>query len=126
MKDVTVAETDPCTVGGRPDLQLIAAAITPFTADGDLDVEGARATFEHLRSSGIDAVFTPGTSGEFTSLSIDEREHLLREALAVFGPAAVFAHVGAATTRDTKAVAQRAADLGARVDGARKLDSNGA
>lgn len=94
-------------------LSLICATIAPFTSEGDLDLEGTRALFEDLKANGIGAVFTPGTTAEFIALTDDERLEIVRIALDVFGPEGVFAHVGAAATRQTVSLARRARDLGA-------------
>ena len=65
---------------------LISAVPVPFTADGDLDDAGLQPLYRFLDTAGVDGVFTAGTTGEFTALDDDERETVLTEALAVFGP----------------------------------------
>lgn len=93
--------------------ELICAPITPFRQDGELDEPGTRVLFEAIRASGIEAVFAPGTTGEFTALTDAERMAVIRCALEVFGPDGVYAHVGAATTRQAVPLARAAHDLGA-------------
>ncbi|MDR2567625.1 MAG: dihydrodipicolinate synthase family protein [Bifidobacteriaceae bacterium] len=98
--------------------RLICAATTPFLADGTLDQAGLRPAFEGLRQGGVADVFTPGTTGEFTTLEDAERLAVIEAALAVFGPQHVYAHVGAASERQAVALAVAAARLGARRFGA--------
>jgi 4-hydroxy-tetrahydrodipicolinate synthase len=92
----------------------ICAAITPFTANGDLDAEGLRPLFAAIKDSGVDHVFAAGSTGEFTALDDDERIAVISAALDVFGTDGVFAHVGAATARQAVRLARAAAELGAR------------
>jgi len=96
-----------------PAAALIPAVPVPFTADGDLDVPGLGTLLRAVRDSGVDGVFTPGTTGEFTALDDDERLTVIAEALAVFGPDGVYAHIGAASARQAERLAARAVELGA-------------
>jgi 4-hydroxy-tetrahydrodipicolinate synthase len=95
------------------DVKLICATIVPFTLDGELDVAGMPTLFRSIYDSGIRFVFTPGTTGEFTGLSDDERIKVIDAALAVFGAEGVYAHVGAATARQAVRLAKRAYESGA-------------
>lgn len=97
-----------------PTATLISAVPVPFTADGDLDSSGLQPLYRHLAAAGVDGVFTAGTTGEFTALDDQERETVLTEALEVFGPDRVYAHVGAASARQATRLAARAVALGAR------------
>jgi len=93
--------------------QLIAAPVTVFGDDGELDLDATRSLFGWLQESGVDGLFTPGTTGEFTALDDDERLAVIEAALEVFGAASVIAHIGAASTRQTVRLAQAAQRLGA-------------
>jgi 4-hydroxy-tetrahydrodipicolinate synthase len=86
----------------------------PFTGKGDLDAAGLQPLYRHLADAGVDGVFVAGTTGEFIALDDAERETVLAEALAVFGPERVYAHVGAASARQAARLAARAVALGAR------------
>ncbi len=92
----------------------VCATITPFTADGDLDVAGLRPLFEAVRGSGIEYAFVAGTTGEFIALDDAERLTVLTAAVEVFGADRVFGHVGAATTRQTVRLARAAREAGLR------------
>ncbi|MCL2516306.1 MAG: dihydrodipicolinate synthase family protein [Microbacteriaceae bacterium] len=95
------------------DFQLICAPVTAFAADGSLDIDGTRALFAALRAAGVDGVFTPGTTGEFTALDDDERLAIIEAALEVFGQQGVVAHVGAASARQAVRLARAAHAAGA-------------
>src|SRR5271156_3036165 len=97
----------------RP-IKLICATTVPFLEDGELDRAGLPVLFRAIKDSGIEYVFTPGTTAEFPSLSDAERLEVIEAALKVFGADGVFAHVGAATARQAAALARAAARLGAR------------
>jgi len=97
-----------------PAAALIPAVPVPFEPNGDLDVPGLRTLLGAVRDSGVDGVFTPGTTGEFTALDDDERLTVIAEALGVFGPDAVYAHVGAAGARQAERLTAGAVALGAR------------
>lgn len=52
-----------------------AATLTPFTADGSLDVDGWRANLRHWYGElGIRGLFVNGKQGEFASMTVDERK----------------------------------------------------
>jgi len=94
--------------------QLIAAPVTAFAADGELDLGATRRLFDWLHERGVDGVFTPGTTGEFTALDHGERLAVIEAALEAFGAESVIAHIGAATTRQTVRLAREAHRRGAR------------
>jgi 4-hydroxy-tetrahydrodipicolinate synthase len=98
--------------GDRPGLRLICATTVPFAENGDLDADGLAALFGSLRATGFRYVFAAGTTGEFIALSDDERMKVIAAALEVFGPAGVYAHVGAATARGAVRLTRRAAEAG--------------
>lgn len=92
---------------------VITAVPTVFTDAGDLDEPGTRRLFEWLASSGVDAAFVAGTTGEFTTLDDDERLRVIDIGLDVFGPERTIAHVGAADRRRAETLAARAYGRGA-------------
>lgn len=98
----------------EPSAALVSAVPVPFTADGGLDTAGLQPLYRSLDAAGVDGVFTTGTTGEFTALDDSERDTVLIEALAVFGPERVYAHVGAASARHAERLTARAVALGAR------------
>ena len=56
---------------------LVAAAHTPFSADGALNLAIVEKQAEHLHRNGVSAVFIGGTTGESTSLTVEERSALV-------------------------------------------------
>ena len=57
---------------------VITAMVTPFDADGALDLEGAATVASHLAASGSDGLVVAGTTGEGPVLSDGERVELFR------------------------------------------------
>ncbi|AYG03239.1 dihydrodipicolinate synthase family protein [Gryllotalpicola protaetiae] len=98
---------------GPSRFQLIAAPVTVFGDDGELDLGATRTLFGWLHECGVDGLFTPGTTGEFTALDDDERLRVIEAALEEFGADDVIAHVGGAAARQTMRLAQAAQRAGA-------------
>lgn len=92
---------------------VITATPTIFSTDGSLAEAEIRRHLEWLREKGVDALFPAGTSGEFPTLTDDERIQILDIALQVFPADSVYIHVGAAGTRQAVELARRAVDHGA-------------
>ncbi len=109
---MTPPSTPPSTPPAGP--RLVPAVPVPFRADGELDDAGLEPLYRFLDDAGVDGVFVSGTTGEFPALEDVERDRVLSEALAVFGPDRVYAHVGAASARQAERLAARAVALGAR------------
>lgn len=98
-----------------PSARLFSAATTPFTATGALDVGALGDHLRWLRDAGVDGVFAGGSTGEFTALSDDERLRVIEEALLVFGPEGVIAHIGGSWSGQAVELASRASAAGARL-----------
>lgn len=92
---------------------VITATPSLFGADESLNLEQTRAHLTWLRESGVDALFPAGTSGEFPSLTDDERLQILDIALDVFPADSVYIHVGAATTRQAENLVRASVARGA-------------
>jgi 4-hydroxy-tetrahydrodipicolinate synthase len=92
---------------------VITATPTLFTADESLNLPAIRSHLEWLKEKGVDAIFPAGTSGEFPSLTDDERIQILDIALEVFPADSVYIHVGAATARQAEGIVRRAVEHGA-------------
>jgi N-acetylneuraminate lyase len=98
----------------QPLHEFVAAAHSPFHADGSLAAEVVPAQAAFLAANGIRTVFITGTTGECHSLTCAERLTLC-DAWAVAGRAhdiAVIAHVGGNSIEDARALARRAGELG--------------
>jgi 4-hydroxy-tetrahydrodipicolinate synthase len=72
----------------------IFAIVTPFTGNGAIDDEALPQYLAWLSGRGVSRVVACGTTGEFPSLTIDERKHILELTRACF-PGQVIAHVSA-------------------------------
>lgn len=94
---------------------LIAAAPTPFGADGSLNCAAVGSQAEHLLAHGISGVFICGTTGESHSLTLDERRKLQRcWSEAVWGtPLKLICHVGHNCLADAQTLAADAQKNGA-------------
>ena len=74
---------------------LIPAAHTPFAPDGTLALDVVDQQAQHFLDSGIRGVFVGGTTGEFASMSLEERMALTdRWCRAAGGSLRVAVHVG--------------------------------
>lgn len=91
------------------------AMITPFTADGELDTDGAQRLATHLvDDGGCDALVLSGTTGESPTTTDAEKETLLRAVVEAVGDRAkITAGVGTSDTRHTVALARSAERAGA-------------
>ncbi|MET8908452.1 4-hydroxy-tetrahydrodipicolinate synthase [Micromonospora sp. NPDC004551] len=99
----------------RPFGRLITAMVTPFTADGSLDLDGAARLATHLvDEQGNDALVLNGTTGESPTTTDAEKEALIRAvAEAVGDRARIVAGVGTNDTRHTVELAAQAEKAGA-------------
>lgn len=79
---------------------MLTAMVTPFTAAGDLDVDGAQRLATHLVDAGNDGLIVSGTTGESPTTSDAEKEALLRAVLDAVGDRATV--VAGAGTNDTE------------------------
>jgi 4-hydroxy-tetrahydrodipicolinate synthase len=88
--------------------------VTPFTATGDLDLDGAQRLATHLVDRGNDGLVISGTTGESPTTSDAEKERLLRVVIDAVGDRArVVAGVGSNDTHHTIESAQAAEKAGA-------------
>lgn len=94
---------------------LVAATHTPFGDDGRLDLASVERQAEHLLRDGVSAVFVGGTTGECSSLTVDERLALARRwGDVVRGTGlGLVVHVGSNCLADARALAADAASVGA-------------
>jgi 4-hydroxy-tetrahydrodipicolinate synthase len=92
---------------------VFPAVTTPFTEEERVDVPGLHRLVDFLIEGGVDGLIMLGTLGEGSVLSSEEKELVLREALAAAdGRVPVLAGVAETTTRAACRFAERAAALG--------------
>lgn len=96
---------------------LIDAPFTPFTPEGDLNLEPIPAYANMLRANGMKGVFINGSSGEGYMLTDDERKRLAEAWIAAVGKNdpdfKVIVHVGSCCLRSSRELARHAAEIGA-------------
>lgn len=94
---------------------ILAACVTPFTADGsEVDFDGIRAQADHIISAGVGGLVPGGSTGEFTALTIAERKASNRAYIeAAAGRVPVVAGTGAPSTAETVELSKDAKAAGA-------------
>ncbi|MGN6472752.1 MAG: 4-hydroxy-tetrahydrodipicolinate synthase [Mycobacteriales bacterium] len=98
----------------RPFGRLLTAMVTPFTADGALDLDAAASLATALVDAGNDGLVISGTTGESPTTSDDEQDRLLRAVIEAVGARAqVVAGVGTNNTAHTVELAKHAEKAGA-------------
>jgi len=96
--------------------EVLTAIVTPFRADGSIDLDAFRSLCGHLVENGSDGLVVTGTTGEAPTLTDDERLALYEAALeAVGGQATVVAGTGTYSTAHSIHLTEAAHALG--VDG---------
>jgi 4-hydroxy-tetrahydrodipicolinate synthase len=99
----------------RPFGRVLTAMVTPFTADGSVDIDGAQRLAAHLvDEGGNDGLVINGTTGESPTLTDGEKETVLRAVVEAVGDRArVVAGAGNNDTRHTVEIVRSAEKAGA-------------
>jgi len=101
--------SDPSTIRGS-----IAPVVTPFTATGDLDVEGLERLVRWQLESGSHGISLGGSTGEPSAQRVDERIAAMRAVTEVVGDTVPFVPgTGSAKLDETMALTGAAAEMGA-------------
>ncbi len=99
---------------GRPFGRVLTAMITPFTADGALDLATAEELAGRLVDLGNDGLVISGTTGESPTTTDAEKAELVRAVVSAVGDrATVVAGAGTYDTAHSVHLARSAADAGA-------------
>lgn len=102
--------TPPAAPFGR----VLTAMVTPFTDDGELDLDRAATLADSLVAQGNDGLVISGTTGESATTSDAEKSALLRAVVDAVGHRAhVLAGVGTSDTRHSVELARAAEKDGA-------------
>jgi 4-hydroxy-tetrahydrodipicolinate synthase len=99
-----------------PDLHgVLAALVTPLTADGEaLDEPALRTLVERTLDGGVHGLVPCGSTGEFAALTHDERRRVVEIVVdQTAGRVPVIAHTAAMTTREAVTLSRHAEDVGA-------------
>jgi 4-hydroxy-tetrahydrodipicolinate synthase len=95
---------------------MLTAIVTPFRADGSIDVEAFQELAGFLLDNGSDGIVVAGTTGEAPTLSDDERQTLFEAAVDAVGDrGSVVAGTGTYSTAHSVHLTERAQRAG--VDG---------
>ncbi|MFN3279549.1 MAG: 4-hydroxy-tetrahydrodipicolinate synthase [Paracoccus hibiscisoli] len=90
------------------------ALVTPFTPDGDLDLDTLQKLVEWHIAEGSHGIVPVGTTGESPTLTHDEHRLVIEEVVrAVNGRVPVIAGAGSNSTREGIGLLQHAASVGA-------------
>ena len=93
---------------------VLTAMVTPFGADGYVDLKAVARVAEHLVDSGCDGLVVSGTTGESPTTTDAEKAAILESVLAAVGDrATVVAGVGTYDTAHSVHLARQAASVGA-------------
>jgi 4-hydroxy-tetrahydrodipicolinate synthase len=96
--------------------EVLTASVTPFDADGAVNLTKFRELAAHLVENGSDGLVVTGTTGESPTLTDDERFQLYSAAVETVGDrATVIAGTGTYDTRHSIHLTEKAHELG--VDG---------
>jgi 4-hydroxy-tetrahydrodipicolinate synthase len=93
--------------------EILTAIVTPFKADGSVDIARFRALASHLVDNGSDGLVVTGTTGESPTLSDEERFQLYAAAVDEVGDrATVVAGTGTYSTEHSVHLTARAHEIG--------------
>jgi 4-hydroxy-tetrahydrodipicolinate synthase len=99
---------------GRPFGQVLTAMVTPFDAEGELDLAKAEELATHLVDLGNDGLVVNGTTGEGPTTTDHEKSELVRAVVNAVGDrATVVAGAGTYDTRHSVHLAREAEKAGA-------------
>ena len=105
----------PTSTPQTPFGRVLTAMVTPFTADGALDLDGAQQLAAHLVDAGNDGLIVNGTTGESPTTSDAEKADLVRAVVEAVGDRAhVVAGASTNDTRHSVELARQAEEAGAR------------
>ena len=95
---------------------VIPAMVTPMTPDGEPDERGLRSHIRFLLGEGVNGIFTLGSSGEFSHLTLGDRTAVIQTVVdEVAGRVPVVAGASESGTRQVLQMLDIAANLGADV-----------
>jgi 4-hydroxy-tetrahydrodipicolinate synthase len=92
---------------------ILTAMVTPFDDGGRIDEESFVALMAHLAENGSDGLVVAGTTGEASTMSVDEQLGLIGLAVAERPPGkTIVAGTGTNDTRQAVHLTERATELG--------------
>ncbi|MBP2338401.1 4-hydroxy-tetrahydrodipicolinate synthase [Saccharothrix coeruleofusca] len=104
----------PTASPGRPFGRVLTAMVTPFDAQGAVDLDKAQHLAKHLVELGSDGLVVNGTTGESPTTDEAEKLDLIRAVVEAVGDrATVMSGAGTYDTAHSVGVARKAQDAGA-------------
>lgn len=98
---------------------LVAASFTPFTEAGELNLDAVAPQAKLLAKNGVGGVFVCGSTGEWSSMTTEERKALSLQWRNVRPKGQrLIIHVGHCCLKDAQALAEHAQQIGADAIGA--------
>ncbi|HEX7386072.1 MAG TPA: 4-hydroxy-tetrahydrodipicolinate synthase [Castellaniella sp.] len=92
---------------------ILVPIVTPFAADGSVNLAALRQLVEHFVQSGVAGIVACGTTGEYYALDESEREQVLRTIVqTVAGRVTTVAGINALATTQSIRYAEQAKALG--------------
>jgi 4-hydroxy-tetrahydrodipicolinate synthase len=106
--------TAPTSAPGQPFGRVLTAMVTPFSSNGELDLDSAQKLAHQLVERGCDGLVLNGTTGESPTTTDAEKADLVRVVLQAVGDrACVVAGAGTYDTAHSITLARQAAQAGA-------------
>ncbi|GAA1943533.1 4-hydroxy-tetrahydrodipicolinate synthase [Amycolatopsis minnesotensis] len=114
MSAQSAQSAPPSAAPGRPFGRVLTAMITPFAADGALDLKRAQEVAEHLVDLGNDGLVVNGTTGECPTTTDAEKVAVIEAVVEAVGDrATVIAGAGDYNTAHSVEAVQQAEKAGA-------------
>ncbi|AAL80781.1 dihydrodipicolinate synthase family protein [Pyrococcus furiosus DSM 3638] len=92
---------------------VIVPLVTPFKEDYSIDFEALEWHIEFLEDKGVHGIFTNSTTGEFTSLSFEEKKLLAEKGRELTSKAYYLVGTGSTNTFEVIELTKHAKDIGA-------------
>ncbi len=93
---------------------VIAAIVTPFSDDEEVNTSGLEAITEYLLDGGVDAMMTTGGTGEFPHLTREEKQRVIKSvAKGCKGKVPIIAGTAACSSRECLQLMEDARESGA-------------
>ncbi|OGP93773.1 MAG: 4-hydroxy-tetrahydrodipicolinate synthase [Deltaproteobacteria bacterium RBG_16_48_10] len=101
-------------ISGKDIKGIIAAIVTPFSENEEVDYSGLRVITEYLLDGGVDGIMTSGGTGEFPHLTREEKKLVVKTIVEVCkGKVPIIAGTAACSTRECLSLMEDAKESGA-------------
>lgn len=93
---------------------IIVPLVTPLSGNNRIDIEGLNNLVEHVIRGGVHGIFILGTTGEAQSLSMNQREEMIKETSRILrNRLPLLVGISDTSLSDSVALAQKAYEAGA-------------